>query len=44
MFEKAFGDILDPSSFPDSIALNGDDLELAEAAASFTFSIGGAGA
>lgn len=40
LLEEAFGDILDLSNFPDSIVLNGDDLELAEDAASFTFSIG----
>lgn len=44
VFEKVFGDILDRSGFPDSIVLNGDDLELAEGTASFTFSIGGANA
>ncbi len=41
VFEKAFGDILNLSSFPDSIALSGDDLELAEGSASLTFRIGG---
>lgn len=41
VFEEAFGDILDPSDFPNSIVLNGDDLELAEGTASFTFCIGG---
>ena len=41
VFEEAFGDILDLSGFPDSIELNGDDLELAEGTGSFTFSIGG---
>lgn len=41
VFEEAFRDILDLSCFPGSITLSGDDLELAEGAASFTFSIGG---
>lgn len=41
VFEEVFGDILDLSQFPDSVSLNGDDLELAKDAASFTFSIGG---
>jgi hypothetical protein len=41
VFEEVFGDILDLSQFPDSVSLNGDDLELAKGAVSFTFSIGG---
>jgi hypothetical protein len=44
VFEQVFGDIIDLGNFPDSIKLNGDDLELEEGSASFTFSIGGADA
>jgi hypothetical protein len=43
-FEQAFGDIIDLSTFPDSVVQNGDDLALAAGSASFTFSIGGTGA
>ncbi|MEL0622422.1 hypothetical protein V6238_04870 [Marinomonas arenicola] len=43
-FDQAFGDIIDLSDFPGSVKLNGDDLELEEGTASFTFSIGGADA
>lgn len=41
VFEEVFGDIINQSKFPDSIQSNGDDLELLEEAASFTFTIGG---
>lgn len=44
VFEQVFGDILDLNSFPESVKLNGDDLELEEGTASFTFSIGGVSA
>lgn len=44
VFEGVFGDILELRQFPDSISLNGDDLELAEGTASFTFSVGGVNA
>ena len=43
-FDQAFGDILDLTSFPDGVRLNGDDLELDAGAASFTFSVGEVGA
>ncbi len=43
-FEQVFGDILDLTRFPIEVRLNGDNLELDSSAASFTFSIGEAGA
>lgn len=43
-FEQAFGDVVDLSTFPPSVVQDGDDLALAAGSASFTFSIGGAGA
>lgn len=39
VFEDVFRDILDLNSFPASVKLNGDDLELEEGTASFSFSI-----
>ncbi|WP_444939824.1 hypothetical protein ACJJI3_11740 [Microbulbifer sp. ZKSA004] len=44
VFEEAFGDLINLDDFPGSVKLNGDDLELEEGRASFTFSIGGADA
>lgn len=43
-FEQVFGDILELTSFPNGLWLNGDDLVLDSGAASFKFSIGEDGA